>query len=148
MLPGVYNNNVQFLQTRDAVVILNEMIHDARIVPMDGRPHGAVPRWMGDARGRWEGATLVVDTVALADKASFRGSDDHFHLVERFTRVAADTIEYRFTVDDPTVWTRSWSASFPMTRSDGPMFEYACHEGNARSMEGILKGARTQDTIR
>ena len=148
MLPGVYNNNVQFLQTRDAVVILNEMIHDARIVPMDGRPHGAVPRWMGDARGRWEGATLVVDTVGLADKASFRGSDDHFHLVERFTRVAADTIEYRFTVDDPTVWTRSWSASFPMTRSDGPMFEYACHEGNARSMEGILKGARTQDTIR
>jgi len=145
MLPGVYNNNVQFLQTRDAVVILNEMIHDARIVPMDGRPHGALRRWMGDARGRWEGATLVVDTVGLADQASFRGSDDHFHLVERFTRVAADTIEYRFTIDDPTVWTRSWSASFPMTRSDGPMFEYACHEGNARSMEGILKGARTQD---
>ena len=85
---------------------------------------------------------------AFADKTSFRGSDDHFHLVERFTRVAADTIEYRFTVEDPTVWTRSWSASFPMTRSDGPMFEYACHEGNARSMEGILKGARTQDTIR
>ena len=148
MLPGVYNNNVQFLQTRDAVVILNEMIHDARIVPMDGRPHGVVPRWMGDARGHWEGATLVVDTVGLADKASFRGSDDRFHLVERFTRVGADAIEYRFTVDDPTVWTRSWSASFPMTRSDGPMFEYACHEGNARSMEGILKGARTQDTIR
>jgi hypothetical protein len=145
MLPGVYNNTVQFLQTRDAVVILNEMIHDARIVPMDGRPHGVVPRWMGDARGSWEGTTLVVDTVGLADKASFRGSDDHFHLVERFTRVAADTIEYRFTVEDPTVWTRSWSASFPMTRSDGPIFEYACHEGNARSMEGILKGARTQD---
>jgi len=145
MLPGVYNNNVQFLQTRDAVVILNEMIHDARVVPMDGRPHGTMPRWMGDARGRWDGATLVVDTVHLADKASFRGSDERFHLVERFTRVGPDTIEYRFTVEDPTVWTRPWSATYPMTRSEGPMFEYACHEGNARSMEGILKGARTQD---
>jgi hypothetical protein len=103
---------------------------------------------MGDSRGRWDGATLVVDTVNLVDKASFRGSDEQFHLVERFRRVGPDTIDYRFTVDDPTVWTRSWSAAFPMTRSDGPIFEYACHEGNARSIEGILRGARTLDPIR
>ena len=148
LLPGVYNNNVQFVQTRDAVVIFTEMIHDARIVPMDGRPHGTVRRWMGDSRGRWDGATLVVDTVNLVDKASFRGSDEQFHLVERFTRVGPDTIDYRFTVEDPTVWTRSWSAAFPLTRSDGPIFEYACHEGNARSIEGILRGARTLDPIR
>ena len=145
MLPGVYNNNVQFFQTPDTIVIFNEMIHDARVVPMDGRPHGTMPRWMGDSRGRWDGATLVVDTINILDKASFRGADDHLHLVERFTRVAADTIEYRFTVEDPTVWTRPWTASFPLNRSDGPIFEYACHEGNARSVEGILRGARTQD---
>jgi hypothetical protein len=145
MLPGVYNNNVQFFQTPHAVVIFNEMIHDARIVPMDGRPHGTMPRWMGDSRGRWDGATLVVDTINILDKASFRGADDHLHLVERFTRVSADTIEYRFTVEDPTVWTRPWTASFPLNRSDGPIYEYACHEGNARSVEGILRGARTQD---
>ena len=145
LLPGVYNNNVQFVQTRDTIAIFTEMIHDARIVPMDGRPHGTMKRWMGDSRGLWEGATLVVDTINLIDKASFRGSDDQFHLIERFTRLGRDTIDYRFTVEDPTVWTRSWSASFPMTRSDGRIYEYACHEGNARSMEGILKGARTQD---
>ena len=148
MLPGVYNNNVQFFQTPAAIVIFNEMIHDARVVPMDGRPHGTMPRWMGDSRGRWEGRTLVVDTINILDKASFRGSDEHLHLVERFTRVAHDTIEYRFTVEDPTVWTRSWTASFPLHKSNGPIYEYACHEGNARSVEGILRGARTQDTIR
>ena len=145
MLPGVYNNNVQFFQTPHAVVIFNEMIHDARVVPMDGRPHGTMPRWMGDSRGRWDGATLVVDTINILDKASFRGADDHLHLVERFRRVNADTIEYRFTVEDPTVWTGPWTASFPLNRSDGPIYEYACHEGNARSVEGILRGARTQD---
>src|SRR5437870_2427866 len=92
MLPGVYNNNVDFVQTRDYIVIVNEMIHDARIVPMDGRPHGTVPRWMGDARGRWDGQTLVVDTTHFSEKAEFRGSTGQLHLVERFTRTAADTI--------------------------------------------------------
>jgi len=97
LLPGVYNNNVQFVQTRDYIAIVSEMIHDARIVPMDGRPHGTVPRWMGDSRGHWEGATLVVDTTSFSEKADFRGSSGHLHLVERFTRVDADTIDYRFT---------------------------------------------------
>jgi hypothetical protein len=142
MLPGVYNNNVQFVQTRDYVVLVNEMIHDARIVPIDGRPHGTVPRWMGDSRGRWDGATLVVDTIGFTGKTSFRGADERLHLVERFTRIDANTIEYRFNVDDPTIWTRSWAASFPLRRSDERMYEYACHEGNARSVEGILRASR------
>jgi hypothetical protein len=145
MLPGVYNNNVQFFQFRDTIVIFNEMIHDARIVPMDGRPHGTVPRWMGDSRGRWTGNTLVVDTVNFTDKTNFRGSGEHLHLIERFTRVGDDTVEYEFTADDPETWTKPWTASIAMTKTEGPVFEYACHEGNARSVEGILRGARTQD---
>jgi hypothetical protein len=145
MLPGVYNNNVQFVQTRQFIVITNEMIHEARIVAMDGRPHGTVRSWMGDSRGHWDGATLVVDTVNFSDRTSVRGSDDQLHLTERFTRVAPDRLEYQFIVDDPTVWTRPWTADVPMTRVDGHMYEYACHEGNLRSVEGTLRGARTQD---
>ena len=144
LLPGVYNNNVQFVQTRDAVAIVSEMIHDARIVPMDGRPHGALRRWMGDPRGRWEGNTLVVDTINFSEKIELRGSSEHLHLVERFTRTDAETIEYRFTAEDPTTWTRAWTASFPLKKTKQPMYEYACHEGNARSMEGILRAAAVQ----
>jgi hypothetical protein len=142
MLPGVYNNTVQFVQTREFVVIVNEMIHEARIVPMNGAPHGTVRRWMGDSRGRWDGRTLVVDTIGFTDKTSFRGADESLHLVERFTRLDAKTIEYRFTVDDPTVWTRPWTASFPLRGTDDHMYEYACHEGNERSLEGIFRAAR------
>jgi hypothetical protein len=112
MLPGVYNNNVQIIRTRGYVAIVSEMIHDARIVPMDGRPHGTVPRWMGDSRGRWEGSTLVVDTIGFTDKTAFRGSSEQLHLVERFTRVDADTIEYRFTAQDLSTWTRPFTACF------------------------------------
>jgi len=144
ILPGVYNNNVQIVQTRDAVAIVAEMIHDARIVPMDGRPHGALRRWTGDPRGRWEHGTLVVDTINFSEKTELRGSSEHLHLVERFTRIDADTIEYRFTAEDPTTWTRAWTASFPLRKSKEPMYEYACHEGNARSMEGILRAAAVQ----
>ena len=142
MLPGVYNNTVQFVQTHGFVVIVNEMIHEARIVPMDGSPHGTIKRWMGDSRGRWDGQTLVVDTIGFTDKTSFRGADDHLHLVERFTRRDADTIEYEFTVDDPTVWIRAWTAAFPLRRTNERMYEYACHEGNERSLEGIFRAAR------
>lgn len=145
MTPGVYNNNVEFIESRDTVVIFNEMIHDARIVPLDGRPHGTIRRWMGDSRGRWEGKTLVVDTIDFSDKTSFRGSDEHLHLVERFTRRDADTLDYQFSVDDPSVWTSTWTAAFPMHRVNGRIYEYACHEGNFRSVQGILLGARTQD---
>jgi len=143
MLPGMYNVDVQVVQTKQYVVILSEMIHDARIIPLDGRPHGRFKQWMGDSRGRWEGQTLVVDTINI--RVPFRGSDDNLHLTERFTRTAADTIEYRFTVDDPTVWTAPWTASYPMRRYTLGMFEYACHEGNERSMIGTLKTARSED---
>ena len=141
MLPGVYNNNIQFVQTRDHLVIINEMIHDARIVPMDGRPHGTMPRWLGDSRGHWEADTLVIDTTRFTAQTNFRGADDQLHLVERFKRIDADTIEYQFTAEDATVWTRSWTAAFPLHRSDDRMYEYACHEGNERSMEGILRAS-------
>jgi hypothetical protein len=103
-----------------------------------------VRRWQGDSRGRWEGRTLVVDTTNFTDKTTVRGSDEHLHLIERFTRVDANTIEYQFTVDDPTVWSQAWTAEFPLRKTTGPMYEYACHEGNARSVEGILKGSRAQ----
>jgi hypothetical protein len=141
----VYNNDVQILQARDHVALLNEMIHDVRVVPMDGRPHGTVPRWMGDSRGHWDGATLVIETTGFSDKTSFRGADEHLRLVERLTRTGPDTIDYRFTVEDPTVWTRPWTAAFPLHRSSGPLIEYACHEGNFRSIEGLLRAARLAD---
>jgi hypothetical protein len=144
LLPGVYNNNVQFVQTREYVAIVSEMIHDARIVPMDGRAHGGIRRWMGDSRGHWEGATLVVDTINFSEKTDLRGSSERLHLVERFTRVDQDTIEYRFTADDPATWTRAWTAEFPLKRTEQPIYEYACHEGNARSVEGILRAAAVQ----
>ena len=145
MLPGVYNNNLQIIQTRDYVVLVSEMIHDARIVPMDGRAHGTLPQWMGDSRGHWDGATLVVDTIGFTAKTAFRGSGEGLHLVERFTRVDADTIEYRFTAEDPATWTRPFTAMFPLKKSAGPIYEYACHEGNERSMVGMLRGARATE---
>jgi hypothetical protein len=145
ILPGPYNNSVEIHETSHHVVIFNEMIHDARIVPLDGRPHvaGGVHEWMGDPRGRWEGHTLVVDSTNFSDKTSFRGADERLHLIERFTPVDSDTMLYEFTVDDPTVFSKPWSAALPMKRSHDRMFEYACHEGNY-ALEDILRGARRQ----
>jgi len=146
LLPGPYNNNLRIVQTRDYVVIANEMIHDVRIVPLDGRPHLAagMRRWQGDPRGHWDGDTLVVETTNFSDRTSFRGSDTHLRLVERFRRVDAKTLDYQFTVDDASVFSRPWTVSLPMTTSDGPIYEYACHEGNY-AMTGILRGARAQE---
>jgi hypothetical protein len=146
MLPGGYNNNYQIIQSPGYVVILVEMIHDVRIIPLDGRPHlgSGVRQWMGDSRGHWEGNTLVVDTTDFNGKARFRGADEKMHLTERFTRAGADTLLYEFTVDDPTAFTKPWSAQVPMRQSEGPIFEYACHEGNY-GMEGILGGARAEE---
>ena len=143
MTPAGYNNNFQLVQGPGYVTIFNEQIHDARIIPMDGRPHlpQTVRQWMGDSLGRWEGDTLVVDTTNFTDKAPFRGSGENMHLVERFTRVAADTLLYEFTVDDPQSFTRSWTVQIPMTRSQDAIFEYACHEGNY-SMSTTLSSAR------
>jgi hypothetical protein len=146
LLPGPYNNNVQIVQAPNAVVIMNEMIHDARVVPMDGRPHlpSSIRRWLGDSRGRWEGDTLVVETTNFTDRTSFRGSDQNLRVVERITRPDVDTLMYEFTIDDPTAFSAPWTARFPMVRSTEQMYEYACHEGNFGLLD-TLKGARYDD---
>jgi hypothetical protein len=146
MVPSAYNNNVQIVQTPGHVVIVNEMIHSARIVDMSGRGHPAkTMRFLtGDSIGRWDGDTLVVDTANFSKEGGFRGATTNLQLVERFTRVDQDTLRYEFTVEDPETWTKKWSASIPMTRSSELMFEYACHEANY-GLEGVLKGARYQD---
>jgi hypothetical protein len=146
LLPGPYNNNLQIVQTRDYVVIANEMIHDVRIVPLDGRPHlpAAIRRWQGDPRGHWEGDTLVVETTNFGDRTSVRGSGTQLVLVERFRRIDAKTLDYQFTINDPAVFSRAWTVSLPMTASDGRIYEYACHEGNY-AMSGILRGARAEE---
>jgi hypothetical protein len=146
MLPAGYNNNYQILQTKDDVVILIEMIHDARVIPLDGRPHlpKRIHQWLGDSRGRWEGNTLVVETRNFTGTTNFRGSGENLRVVERFTRVDEGTLLYRFTVDDPQSFTRPWSGEIPMKKAEGPIFEYACHEGNL-SMENMLKAARAEE---
>jgi len=141
MLPAAYNMNVQIFQTADHVVILNEMVHNARIVPLDGSDHGTVPMWTGVSRGQWEGDTLVVETKNFLRETSFRNSSENLHLVERFRRMSDDVLLYSFTVTDPTTWTQPWSVELPMRLSDLPLFEYACHEGNY-GMDGTLTGAR------
>ena len=146
MLPSVYNNNYHLVQTEDHVLIVNEMVHDARIVPLDGRGrlHEDIRQWLGSSRGRWDGDTLVVETTNRRDETSVRGTGMNMLLTERFTRVADDVLMYEFTVDDPENFTRSWSAQIPSIRADGLMYEYACHEGN-RGMLGILAGARAAE---
>ncbi|MBZ5610360.1 MAG: hypothetical protein LAP38_19025 [Acidobacteriia bacterium] len=151
-LPGGYNNNFQIIQTRGYVAILQEMIHEVRYIPLDGRPHidDKVRLWMGDSRGHWDGDTLVVDTTNFNNKIisnSFNccpGAGTSLHVVERFKLVDADTVDYRYTVDDPATYTRPWTASVPMTRTEGPIFEYACHEGNY-AMVDMLAGARAKE---
>ena len=127
------------------MVLLDEMVHNARIVPLRGRPHGTIRQWAGDSRGRWEGDTLVVETRNFLRETSFRRSTANLRLVERFTRVDQATLLYEFTIEDPTTWTKPWpkpwTAEIPMRLSEAPMFEYACHEGNY-GMEGTLSGAR------
>ncbi len=153
MLPAGYNNNVQLFQAPGWVVLLNEMVHDVRVVPLDGRD--ALPshlqQWLGSSRGRWEGDTLVVETTNFTNRTgSFNtsfvswGSAEHLTLVERFTRVDADTVMYEFTVNDPDTWTQPFTGQFPMLRADQPLYEYACHEGNY-GMQNLLSGARAAE---
>jgi hypothetical protein len=144
MTPGAYNNNVQLVQTPEYVVILTEMVHDARIVPMDGRPFLNIPQWKGESRGRWEGDTLVVETKNFKRETSLPGSSASTHLIERFTRTDANTLLYEFTVNDPATWTRPWTAVVPMVKSADPIYEYACHEGNY-ALGAILAGARADE---
>jgi len=153
LLPGGYNNNYQIVQTRNYVAILAEMGNKARIIPLDGRPHlpQSVSQWNGDSRGHWEGKTLVVDTtnVRFNDKSHFGVNydgltDQNLRVTERFTRTAADTITYQATVNDPTVYTKPWTMEIVMSKTEDPLFEYACHEGNY-GMFGILGGARADE---
>ena len=147
MLPGGYNQNVQIFQTAGQVVVFNEMVHNARIIPLDGRPHGTLRQWSGDSRGRWDGNTLVVDTINFSGETSLNGSGPSMHLVERFTRVDAEMINYEVTVENPDTWTRPWTAEIPLMQLDDQvprMYEYACHEGNY-SLATILRGARLEE---
>jgi hypothetical protein len=146
MMPSFYNNNYQFVQGPGYVAIMVEMVHDVRMIPTDGRPHlpSNVRQWFGDPRGHWEGDTLVVETTNFTDKNSFRGSDENLKLTEKFTRAGPETILYEFTVDDPTAFTKPWTVQIPMNRMQGPIIEYACHEGNY-AMTGMLAGARSDE---
>jgi hypothetical protein len=142
MLPVLYNNNYQIVQTPDYVVILVEMIHDARIIRINGT-HAApsVRQWFGDSIGHWEGDTLVVDTTNFTDKTRFRGASENLHVVERFSRVDPNTILYKVTIDDPSTFSKIWTMEYPFVATKGPLYEYACQEGNY-SMTDILGGAR------
>jgi hypothetical protein len=151
MMPGFYNHNYHIMQTPTHVAIVVEMIHDARIIPLDGRPHlnTSIGQWLGDSRGHWEGDTLVVETTNFNDKIFERnvvvtGFGAGFRLVERFRRVDADTIDYQFTINDPKLFTKPWTVAAPMSKADGRLFEYACHEGNY-GMSGILSAARAEE---
>jgi hypothetical protein len=141
-----YNNYYRIIQTKDVVVMLSEMAHDARIIPLDGRPHlsETVRQWNGDPRGHWEGDTLVVESTNFSPKSEFRGSHENLRLIERFTRVGPKTLNYEFTITDPTTWTKPWTAMIPLKATDEGVFEYACHEGNY-SMLDTLRGARAKE---
>ena len=144
--PSAYNNNMQLFQTPNHVVVMTEMVNTSRVIPLDGTPHldPDVLQWSGDSRGYWEGETLVVETRNFDAKRKWRGTTSSARLVERFTRVDADTLEYKFTVTDPETWTSPWTASVPLRLNPEPMFEYACHEGNY-SMPIMLGGARVEE---
>ncbi len=162
MMPGPYNNTYMIFQTPDYIAIQVEMIHDTRIIPLDGRPHlpSHIRQYLGDMRGHWEGDTLVVETTNIqrtegepgvqgADEIEVRASngrtDDTIRIIERFTRVDDDTLDYQFTIEDPSRWTRGFSGDFPFVKTDGDLYEYACHEGNY-SMPNILAGERNLES--
>lgn len=144
-LPTGYDNNFEIVQTPGLVAIVQEQIHETRLIPMDGRPHlkDSVRQWLGDSRGHWEGNTLVVETTNFNERTEFEGATENMHLTERWTRKTNDTIDYHFTVDDPATWTRPWSAAIVWYKG-GTLFEYACHEDNV-GLYGILAGARAEE---
>ena len=151
---GVQNINAagpmgyyQILQTPGYVTLTLEAIHETRIIPLDGRPHlpAGLRQWSGDSRGRWEGNTLVVDTTNFSPQSNFMGAAENLHVIERFTRVAADMLQYEITVDDPTTWTKPWTVMIRLKRTQDAIYEYACHEGNLVTMEGILGASRADE---
>jgi hypothetical protein len=147
-LPVLYNNLHQIVQTKDTVLILNEMVHDARVVRMNAQHlPPAIRKWMGDSVGRWEGDTLVVDTTNFTDKTRFRGSSEQLHVVERFSRIDATTLRYRFTIEEPSTWERPWSGEEAWPATKDLLYEYGCHEGNY-ALGNILRGARLREKTR
>jgi hypothetical protein len=144
--PTAYNNNVQIVQGDGYVALLIEMGHEVRLIPTDGRPHlpQHVRLWKGDSRGRWEGDTLVVETTNFSDKNPIRGGTANTKLIERFRRLDAETLIYQFTIEDSETWERPWTTEIPVTKSEGQLYEYACHEGNY-GMAGALAGARSEE---
>jgi hypothetical protein len=146
MLPPMYNNNMEIVQERGYVAILNEMYHDVRVIPTDGRPHipQDIRQWRGDSVGHWEGATLVVDTTNFTSQTRFRGSSENLHVVERFTRTSPQTILYEFTMEDPATWAKPWSAQLVMGPALGKLYEFACHEGNY-GLRNNLNNARVEE---
>jgi hypothetical protein len=145
---GVYSAGLhgyyQIVQTRDQMLLFSENIHETRIIPVDGRPHlpDTIRTWSGDSRGRWENNTLIVDTTNFNLQLNSLGVSENFHLTERFTRVAPDEIRYEMTFDDPSTWTKQWTAMIRLKRTDERLYEFACHEGNERIMQTILTGGR------
>jgi len=146
MLPPGYNPAYEILQSKDTVTILIEMLHEARVIPLDGRPHApeGYRSWLGDSRGHWEGETLVVETTNFNDKAAFRGASENMKVIERFTRVSDDAIRYEFTVHDPSTWEIPWKGEMPFVKINGPVFEHACHEGNY-GVANTLKAVRMEE---
>ena len=149
MIPNLYNANYQILQTPDHVVLVMEMIHEARIIPLDGGPHASdrIRQWLGDSRGHWEGDTLVIESSHFNDRSAWEGSSRDLKVLERFTRVSDDRIHYEFTVEDPATWDQPWSAEIPMMATEGPMYEYACHEGNhdIRHIQEVYRNIELQE---
>jgi hypothetical protein len=146
MLPPGYNPAYEILQSKDTVTILIEMLHEVRVIPLDGRPHApeGYRSWLGDSRGHWEGDTLVVETTNFNDKAAFRGASENMKVIERFTRVSDDAIRYEFTVHDPSTWEIPWKGEMPFVKINGPVFEHACHEGNY-GVANTLKAVRMEE---
>jgi hypothetical protein len=147
MMSTNYNNNYRIVQTPEYVAIYIEMVHDVRIIPLDGRPHApeSVRTWMGDSRGHWEGDTLVIDTRNFNGEAPFRGSDENLHVIERFRRTDPDTLLYQFTIDDPTAFAKPWTGEVTWSSAPGPIYEYACNEGNFHTMSSMLRNARADE---
>ena len=145
-LQAGYNSYLQIVQAPGYVTIMNEMAHDARVIPLDGRPHldARLRTWNGDSRGRWDGDTLVVDTTNFSAKSDFMGAHENLHLVERLTRVGPEVLNYEFTVSDPTTWTAPWTAMIPLKLKDELIYEYACHEGNS-AIPNMLRGHRYEE---
>jgi len=148
-LPTLYNNNIRILQGPGYVAVTHEMIHETRIIPLDGRPalNGKIQQWFGDSRGHWEGDTLVVESQNFSNKTSFRGSGATLHTIERFTRVGKDRMDFQITIDDPHTFVRPWTIALPMRPAEGPIYEYACHEANV-GLYDILEVARDEEKAR